>query len=192
MPTPSPDSTGARLSRRAALAAVAAAGAALVGCTPEDQPSGSRTKQEKAAAPVDPDVAVAAEALASQREVLGLLVATRKRHRGLSRQLSPVVAAHEAHASLLADAVPKDVPASASAAASPAIGGRGGHRVPRSQGRALDRVVEAERELATVVKRQAFRAESGAFARLLGSMAAAAAQHATVLAAPSAVPGGSS
>jgi len=42
-------------------------------------------------------------------------------------------------------------------------------------------VARAERELGTTLKRHAFKAESGAFARVLGSMAAAAAQNAAVL-----------
>jgi hypothetical protein len=61
--------------------------------------------------------------------------------------------------------------------------------VPGDRARALRQVVTAERDLALATKRHAFRAQSGAFARLLGSMAAAAAQQEAVLAtAP--VPGG--
>ena len=129
---------------------------------------------------VDPDVALAAEALATQQQTLDLLEATTDRHRDLSDELAPLVAAHKAHADLLRSAVPRGVSASASP--------RGGatprrERVPGDRTRALARVVEAEQELVTVVKRQAFRAESGAFARLLASMAASAAQYATVLGA---------
>lgn len=180
MPTPS-SAQDARLSRRAVLAGLAGfAGAGLVACSADGQSDAPKRRPTPVAASVDPDVALAAEALASQRQVLDLLQATRKRHHGLAARLAPVIAAHQAHADLLSHAVPKGVSASASPtdAASP-----GRHGVSRSRSRAMATVVEAEQQLATVAKRQAFRAESGAFARLLASMAAAAAQYATVLAA---------
>jgi hypothetical protein len=127
-------------------------------------------------------VTVAAEALANQREMLDLLAATRKRHGRLSRRLAPVVAAHEAHEALLAEAVPKGLSASPTTSPSPSPDGSARRtRVPRNRARALDQVAQRERELTTATKRHAFSAESGAFARLLGSMAAAAAQHATTL-----------
>jgi hypothetical protein len=179
VPTPSPSAAGAPLSRRTALVALAGvAGAALGGCTTGEAQRPATSRPEQVAAPADPDVTVAAEALSSQREIIELLAATGRRHRRLSAQLSPVTAVHQAHAGLLADAVPKSFSASPTPAVGPAPAGR---RVPRSRARALARVVEAEQELATVTKRQAFRAESGAFARILGSMAAAAAQNAAVL-----------
>ncbi|HEX6486562.1 MAG TPA: hypothetical protein VF012_07600 [Nocardioidaceae bacterium] len=169
------------MSRRVVLAALAAAaGTALAGCTEDGQPPRPKAQPSPVVASVDPDVAVAAEALASQQEMLDLLDATGKRHRDLSAQLAPVVATHQAHADLLADAVPKGVSVSPSPTTSPRSRG-GRHEVPRSRARALAKVVEAEQQLATVTKRQAFRAESGAFARLLGSMAAAAAQSAAAL-----------
>lgn len=55
--------------------------------------------------------------------------------------------------------------------------------VPRSPRRALEQVVTAERDLATRTKQLAFKAQSGAFARVLGSVAASAAQHAALLGA---------
>lgn len=179
VPTPSRAVTGVPLSRRAVLATVCAvAGAALAGCTPERQ---RRRRGEDAPEPVeprvDPDVLVTAQALSNQQQVLDLLDATQQRHPRLTRQLAPVVAAHEAHAALLAEAVPADVSASPSTSPSP----DGTTTVPRRRRQALARVVTAERELATATKRHAFRAQSGAFARLLGSMAAAAAQHEVVL-----------
>jgi hypothetical protein len=179
VPPPSPDPS-AGVSRRVVLAGLAAAaGAALVGCTEEGQPPRPKAQPSPVVASVDPDVAVAAEALASQQEILDLLEATGRRHRDLSAQLAPVVAAHKAHADLLADAVPEGVSVSPSPTPGPRSPGR--HAVPRSRAGGLAEVVEAEQQLATVTKRQAFRAESGAFARLLGSMAAAAAQSAAAL-----------
>jgi hypothetical protein len=180
VPTPSRALTGVPLSRRAVLGTVAAvAGAALAGCTPERQRRRGEDPPEPVEPRVDPDVLVAAEALGNQQQMLDLLDATQQRHPRLTRQLAPVVAAHEAHAALLAEAVPADV--SASPSTSPAPSPDGSATVPRKRRQALARVVAAERELATATKRHAFRAQSGAFARLLGSMAAAAAQHEVVL-----------
>jgi hypothetical protein len=203
VPTPSSRAvTGARMTRRAALAAAAGLSVgAVVGCTSQRQGRRGEEPPEPVEPEVDPDVAVAAEALANQEQILELLGATGERHPGLGRALAAVVAAHEAHAALLADAVPPEVTAepTTSPTASPAPGGADtqatpespegspspdGRRtqVPRNPARALDRVVAAERELATATKQHAFRARSGGFARLLASMAAAAAQHEVVLA----------
>lgn len=212
MPLPSSPADGFRLSRRAALAAlVATVGGVVVGCTspPEDR-RGKDSAPRPPEPSVDPDVAVAAEALANQRQVLALLEATRERHPRLAGDLAPAIAAHQAHADMLSDAVPPGVPVRPSLSPSPAASTGGSHApspsaadestsagpgegnpgetaptlaVPRKRARALAQVVAAERELATSTKRHAFRAESGAFARLLGSMAAASAQYAVVLSA---------
>ncbi|HSJ20902.1 MAG TPA: hypothetical protein VK964_10040 [Nocardioidaceae bacterium] len=197
MPTPSSRAvTGARMTRRGALAAAAGlAASAVVGCTPQRQ----RRRGEEAPDPVepevDPDVLVAAEALANQEQILDLLGATGERHPRLAPRLAPLVAAHEAHAALLADAVPPDVAAgpttSPTTSPSPTSDPDADPtRVPRNRARAIDRVVAAERELTTATKQHAFRARSGGFARLLGSMAAAAAQNEAVLA--SQIPAGGS
>jgi hypothetical protein len=53
--------------------------------------------------------------------------------------------------------------------------------VPASRRRALRAVGSAENELSAQQKQHAFAAQSGAFARLLASMAAAAAQLSAVL-----------
>lgn len=191
MPTPSSAPgplSGAPLSRRAALAVLAAAvGGAVAGCTPERQQPRAR-RQEPVEPQVDPDVAVAAEALADQRAMVELIEATQRRHRGLGELLAPALATHQAHVAMLKDAVPDDVPVSPSgspsASASPSASGspQPGPHVPGDQARALARVVRAEQELRTSTKRLAFKAESGAFARVLGSMTAAAAQQAVLLA----------
>lgn len=186
MPNPSPATPGPRLTRRAALgAAVATVTGGLAACTPE---RGIR-RRDGAPPPVepevDPDVAVATEALAAQTALIDLVRATQERHGRLSEALAPVLEAHEAHAALLSEAVPpteSGSPApSASASPSPTTSGERRTRVPRNRARALQQVVTAEQALATSTKRHAFKAQSGAFARVLGSMAAAAAQHAVVL-----------
>ncbi len=197
MPTPSRPTAGPRLTRRAALATlVAAVGGITVGCTsPSDDRKGRDTAPEPPEPSVDPDVAVAAEALANQREVLALLEATTDRHPRLRAELAPAVDAHRSHAAMLSRAVPYDMPVSPSSSPSQAPstsadpspegtaspGATTTPAVPGKRGRALAQVVAAERALATSTKRHAFRAQSGAFARLLGSMAAASAQYAVVL-----------
>ena len=191
MPTPSSAPgplSGAPLSRRAALAVLAAAvGGVVAGCTPERQQPRAR-RQEPVEPQVDPDVAVAAEALADQRAMVELIEATQRRHRGLGDLLAPALATHQAHVAMLKDAAPDDVPVSPSgspsAPTSPSASGspQPGPHVPGDQSRALARVVRAEQELRTSTKRLAFKSESGAFARVLGSMTAAAAQQAVLLA----------
>jgi hypothetical protein len=197
VPTPSRPTAGPRLTRRAALATLAAAvGGLAVGCTsPSDDRKGRDTAPEPPEPSIDPDVAVAAEALANQREVLALLEATTDRHPRLRPELAAAIDAHRAHEAMLSRAVPDDVPVSPSPSASQAPttstepapegtaspGATSTPDVPGRRSRALAQVVAAERALATSTKRHAFRAQSGAFARLLGSMAAASAQYAVVL-----------
>lgn len=207
---PAPERPGPRLTRRAALVSVAAVG--LVGCTPERGLDRRRREDPAPVEPrVDPDVAVAAEVLAAENAVLALVRATVERHPALADRLDPVAATHEAHTALLDDAVPEEataaptpsasapVPAadpSPTASASPTASGSPATpaasvspspgdsetAVPRNRGRALQQVAAAEQDLATRTKQQAFKAQSGAFARVLGSMAASAAQHAALLA----------
>lgn len=197
MPTPDRDRPGVRLTRRAALVTAVAVGVA--GCTPPERGLDRRRREEEPAPiepRVDPDVAAAAEVLAAQNAVLALVRATADRHPALAERLEPVVAAHQAHTALLDDAVPEEATAAPSPTPSPTTSPGGvasadadgeadeegtGPAVPRNPRRALRRLVLAEQDLATRTKQQAFKAQSGAFARVLGSMAASAAQHAAVL-----------
>lgn len=195
MPPPSRSLPSARLSRRAVLAAMAAvATGTLTGCTSEPQERRRDAEPAPVEPSVDPDVKTAAEALAGQQAILELLAATRERHRRLSGLLAPAVAAHEAHVAMLSDAVPDKASASSAPSSSlssspsetPSSGPSAGNgtrrtRVPRDLAQALDDVVAAEQALTTATKVHAFRAQSGAFARLLGSMAAASAQFAAAL-----------
>jgi type IV secretory pathway TrbL component len=73
--------------------------------------------------------------------------------------------------------------AAGSPSASPAA------EVPTSRRRALRAVGAAENELSAQQKQHAFASQSGAFARLLASMAAAAAQQAAVLGGEPTEPG---
>ena len=95
---------------------------------------------------------------------------------------------HRQHVRLLTEAVPSDPPSPASASPSPpspaspsASPSAAGVHVPADRAKALAAVARAEDELGLEGKRSAFRAESGAFARILASMAAAAAQQAALV-----------
>jgi hypothetical protein len=198
VPTPSPNDADDRpiLSRRAVLALAGATVASGVSaCTPKGvdrrakpQPSPSPTPQE------DPDVTLAATVLAGEQEILDRLTATVRRHPGLRTRLSPAEAAHRAHVRLLTDAVPDKVTPSTTASASPtstptasaSLTPTAGPVVPGHPGPALAVLAREEGRLSLLDKRSSFAAESGAFARVLASMAAAAAQHAVVLTAAAA------
>lgn len=170
-----PTVPGLPWSRRAAMATVALA--PLAACTADDRPL---TRRRRERPEVDPDVAVAAAALAGHRRVLDQVRATQRRHRDLDRLLEPVALAHEAHVEVLAEAVPPEA-TSAPRGTPPSPLPSEPAAVPRDARRALTRLVQAEQALSTATKRHAFGVQSGAFARVLGSMAAAAAQHAVVL-----------
>lgn len=190
MPVPAPVGPHLRLSRRGALLTLGTL-TATTGCT-DDGPRDNR-RRERSGRPgptPDPDVAVATEALAAQREVHALVTAVVARHPGLTARLGALTSAHGAHIAMLDGAVPSTSPTPSPSASPGAV--RGGSpsgspgpsqtRVPRNPQQALAALVAAERDLATTTKRLAFRAQSGAFARLLGSMAASVAQHAHDLA----------
>lgn len=147
----------------------------------------------------DPDATVASMALANEQATLDAVEATAARHPQLAEILAPVIAAHNEHLGLLADAAPDPATDAATgsgaidsgAAASsspnpsgPAEPGPRRYRVPRAPQAALAGLSAREQNLSTSTKRHAFVAQSGAFARLLASMAASAAQHAVVLDRP--------
>lgn len=209
MPTPS-ELPLPRLTRRAALTSVLAAAAVAGGCTadhveppvvaPETTPAGG--------VDLDPDVALAAEALTHEQGMLDVLRATIDRHGQLERLLRDAVATHEEHVRLLVKAVPAEarpsaVPEEATTASapspsapSPSASSSGGadqseklsararrqrRRVPDDVQRAVHRLARLEEQLGVDDRRTAFAAGSGSFARVLASMAGAAAQHAAVL-----------
>lgn len=178
------------LTRRTALASLVAAagGAVLAGCTSESTPGALPAPE--GGQRLDPDVTVAALALVDERETLALLEAASERHRRLRGTLAPMIAAHRAHADLLAEAVPDDAtPTSPSTALESPVGspsvtgspGPGPREVPSDQRQALVTLTAAEQQLSTTIRRHAFVAESGQFARLLASISAACSQHAAVL-----------
>ena len=153
-------------------------------CTtdPVDPEAGGRSR-ERAAEPL-PDVTLAATVVTDEQELLDLIDATLARHPRLERVLADARAAHAAHVTLLEDAAPE------SASPSPAPTAPGRVRVPDDAARAVRAIARREDELALVDKRSAFAAESGAFARVLASMASSAAQQAVVLRAATVQAGG--
>lgn len=175
MPVPPARRPGAVLRRRTALAVLV--GAVATACTPWDDDGGGGPRQATDEPPeVDPDVTVAGAALAAHQAVLGRVRATAQRHPRLAEALAPVVSAHTAHTTLLADAVPAGA-ADSRGGATPDVR----RTVADDPAGAIADLLRAEQELVLTTKRHAFAARSGAFARVLGSMAASVAQHVVVL-----------
>ncbi len=135
----------------------------------------------------DPDVALAATALADERAALDALRATVARHRRLTSVLSPMIDSHRAHATLLARAAPPQQDPTPAEGRSPAVRSR--FAVPRDPDAARKKIGALEADLSESQKRHAFAASSGAFARLLASMAASSAQQTAVLATQATSPG---
>jgi hypothetical protein len=171
------------LSRRAALAAAVGAVAAGTACTPNSANRRSDREPSARAAEPLPDVTLAATVVADEQDLLDRIDATLDRHPRLARVLADAREAHSAHVALLEDAAPD--PTSASPGETPSAEGSPTAprppRVPADPARALRAIARREDELSLVDKRSAFAAESGAFARVLASMAASAAQQAVVL-----------
>lgn len=155
------------------------AGSLWAGCTTDRERAPGGGREAGRHAEQDPDIAVAAEVLVAEQSVLDALTAVVDRHPDLAPMLSPLTEAHRAHTTLLAEAAP-DRPPTASpgptATSSPTP-----FTVPTRPQSALRRLATLERDLSTTDKRHAFAAQSGAFARLLASIAASAAQHGVVL-----------
>lgn len=177
---------GLRVSRRAGLAGLAATlGALAVGCTtdaggngvPSPGPGAGAGAAEPSGTPVgpDPDVALAETVRAAEADLLDRIDAVVTAYPGLRGALEPTRAAHEAHVALLAEASPSRSPSpSPSTTTAP-------YRAAGSRTEALTALARREARLALLDKQSAFTAESGAFARVLASMAAAAAQQAVRL-----------
>jgi hypothetical protein len=179
VPTEPLPSSAPGLHRRTALGALVALGAAGAGCTrqPEKQAPSAPVRQPEE----DPDVALVTGVLTAEQGVLDLVESVLARHRDLRTLLTSTRDVHRAHIELLAAAVPTDGKASdspsSSASASASVSPSAAVPVPSRPAQALTVVVRAEDQLCLVDKRSAFAAESGAFARILASMAAAAAQQ---------------
>ena len=195
MPTSPPVRRPAAVSRRTAVGGVAALTAVVVsGCTPRGIDRRPRARAAATTSPrTDPDVALAAAVLTDEQDMLDRVLATLRRHPRLEPLLAGARAAHQAHVDLLTDAVPDRVRSSSapspsdgtSPSVSPSVAPSTGAppRVPARVPAALSALAGQEDRLALLGRRSAFTAESGAFARVLASMAAAASQQSVTLAA---------
>lgn len=172
----------ASVSRRTAIGGVAAVTAAVAaGCTGEDSGPGT-TAAPRRSGPPSPDVALAAAVLVDEQAMLDRVLATARRYPRLAGTLAEARTAHRAHVALLTRAVPEDDrPGSPSASPSVPAAPRRRPVVPADPGAALAVLATAESRLTAVDQRSALAAESGPFARVLASMAAAAAQQAFAL-----------
>ena len=174
---PTASRTARGLSRRTAVGGLATLTAALVtGCT-ADRPSPPPTgpAAPTGTPPPEPDVALAMAVLRDEQAMLDRLLATLRKHPRLAGTVAGARAAHRAHIDLLAEAVPAGV-------ASHGPARRRTPPVADGPAAALAALVRAEDRLAAQDRRSALTAESGALARVLASMAAAAAQQAVQVA----------
>ncbi len=172
------------VTRRTALAAVAGSAAGLAACSPNASRAHPRRRahRDRETDPaVDPDVLLAATVLTDEQRVLDLVEATIARFPRLESTLSPARDAHTAHIALLQEAAPDEPLPTAGPSDTATAAPERSFDVPSDRRRAVTRLARREEDLALLDKRSAFAAESGAFARVLASMAASAAQQAAVL-----------
>jgi hypothetical protein len=172
------------VSRRGALAGASAAlGAGLLaGCAGRDaaagpSPTASPTPTQTPGATADPDVRLAAQALAAEERQVALVDTVAGRFPALAGRLRGTRVVHERHVAVLTDASPDPA---ASPTARPAPASRP-VPVPGSPAAALRVVVDAEQVLTGRHRDWAVAAASGRLARMLAGMAAASAQQAAVL-----------
>jgi hypothetical protein len=145
------------------------------GCALNNPFSTEKTPAARAVRDLAPDVAVAVQAVTVIRGAEAAVTATGDGHPGLAGKLAGLLEAHRAHLAAVVDAVPDGVD-TGSAGSSP-------YAVPPTPDAALTQLSATERTLHDDLVGLALRAESGPFARLLGSMAAALSQQLHGLAA---------
>ena len=172
------------VTRRTALVAVAGSAASVAACSP----NASRARGRRRARPPrpteparDPAGRRAATGRADGPRALDRGDATIARFPRLEDALSPARDAHTAHIALLQDAAPDEPLPTAGPSDTATEAPERSFEVPPDRRRAVKRLARHEEDLALIDKRSAFAAESGAFARVLASMAASAAQQAAVL-----------
>lgn len=178
-PDPLPTSAPARPSRRSVLGAGLGAGAVALlvhGCAvPNPLESDAATPVDEALPTLEPDVAIAVEAVVAIRAVQGLLetatAQSGRKRAELRRETAGWQRMHAAHLDALTGAIPAsvDLDAAGSDAADRDVRITGVHG---TRG-----VAVAEDGLRLTMRGLALRAESGPFARLLGAIAAAIAQR---------------
>ncbi len=170
-----PRATG--LTRRAALGLGAGVGLSMAasGCALNNPFHEQKTPSSDAVRDLAPDVAVAVRAVTLVRDAQAAVESTGERHPAIAPRIAGLLAVHRAHLAAVVDAVPDRVDTSPDAG-TPYV-------VPDRAARALVQLVTAEHTLHDGLVGLAIRAESGAFARLLGAMAAAISQQLHELAA---------
>jgi hypothetical protein len=156
--------------------------------TPENRPRDLARGITRRSALVTTLVTTLAGALAagcSQQEVVSpsrLPRPTQQHVRLLNRAVPAEARTSPSPSGSVTGSVPSGKPSAASpSAASPSAGPGHEPKVPADPGRALLALARHEDQLSLDARRNAFAAGSGSFARLLASMAAAAAQQAAVL-----------
>lgn len=157
---PAPRSSPSRRSVMLGLTGAAALG--VTGCSTNS--SAGSTGTPATSTRTTPDVAVATSALTAIRDVREAVSATVRKFPDSRPLLTGLVALHRAHEASLVDAVPNR----ATASAQPAT-----YAVPRHHDRAIARLAVREQHLHDTLDVLALKAQSGQFARLLGSMGAA-------------------
>lgn len=144
----------------------------LAGCSVNNPFSTEKTPAAEAVRDLSPDVAVAVEAVTVLLAAATAVKATAARHPALSTRLTGLTATHQAHVAALSAAVPDRVDVTTDPTP---------YAVPASRGAALAAVRRSETALQAELVGLALRAESGPFARLLGTMSAAVSQQLAVL-----------
>jgi hypothetical protein len=160
--------TPAQPTRRVVVAGLtSAAGLALAGCSGDGRPpAGPGAEAEPVAA--DPDEALAHRARRDEIALYELVRSTATKHRGLRRPLQQVSRSHLDHVGRLTPGTSLSLVTRK-------------RPVDPSPARALADVVDAEHRLARRHAASALDARSGALARVIASMSAAAAQRAAAL-----------
>lgn len=166
------------VSRRGALALMAAGGLVATGCDAGDldprsePPTPTVTETLQAPAPADEqaDAETLARVLAETSAALALVQAVTARHPSLRGRLTPLARMHRTHRDLLARAAAEE-----DEATPPSV------TVPRRRAAALRLVGSHEDVARKRYEGWALDARSGTFARLLASMAAGVAQHTVAL-----------
>jgi len=163
---------GRAVERRTVLLA-GALGAALTGCSLNNPFSTEKTPSAEAVRDLSPDVAVAVEAVTLLLAATAAVETTAVTYPALSARLTGLVTTHQAHVAALSAAVPDRVDVTADPVP---------YVVPPTRNAALVAVRRSETALQAKLVGLALRAESGPFARFLGTMSAALSQQLVVLA----------
>ena len=172
------------VTRRTALVAVAGSAASVAACSPNASRARARRPPRRTTETNPPPhhhAQQTATRLGAETPALDLVDATIARFPRLEDALSPARDAHTAHIALLQDAAPDEPLPTAGPSDTATEAPERSFEVPPDRRRAVKRLARHEEDLALIDKRSAFAAESGAFARVLASMAASAAQQAAVL-----------